>query len=269
MSHSQAAVLPTERRGVDQLLTTRPTTYWQQVANSALVWLALMAYWGLVSVILTFSPAPASGRQLPPTDVLTHAVYTVAGLVGILFAHKTGFPAAWDVRIPLKSRFLLPTLLGIGLGILSSAVDEITGASKILEGVLGTPFNVAFPHSLLTSTSQAAQFEVTFLRLLGIPLLLWLISSVMLKGRAQEPVFWVLAAITSAIEPFVIRGIPLLILSNGLISIPTFVGYAVTSYALNFGQATFFRKSGLLAAVLLRVVYYLVWHVIYGNFLIS
>jgi hypothetical protein len=269
MSHSQTAVLPTERRGVGQLLTTRPTTYWQQVANSALVWLVLMAYWGLVSVILTFSPAPASGRQIPPTDFLTHAVYTVAGLVGILFAHKTGFPAAWDARIPLKSRFLLPTLLGIGLGILSSAVDAITGASKILEGVLGQPFNVAFPHSLLTSTSQAAQFEVTFLRLLGIPLLLWLISSVMLKGRAQERVFWVLAAITSAIEPFVIQGIPLLILSGGLITPAAFAGYAVVSYALNFGQATFFRKYGLLAAVLLRVVYYLVWHVIYGNFLIS
>ena len=268
MSHSQRAVLPTERRGAGQLLTTRPTTYWQQVANSALVWLVLMAYWGLTSVVFTVSP-PTSGRPFPPSDVLTHGIFTVAGLIGILFAHKTGFPAAWDARISPKSRFLLPTLLGIGLGILSSAVDAITGATKILEGVLGTPANVAFPHSLLTSTAEAAQFEVTFLRLLGIPLLLWLISSVMLKGRAQERVFWVLAAITSAIEPFVIQGIPLLILSGGLISIPTFVGYAVTSYALNFGQATFFRKYGLLAAVLLRVVYYLVWHVLYGNFLIS
>ncbi len=76
----------------------------------------------------------------------------------------------------------------------------------------------------------------------------------MLKGRAQEPVFWVLAAITSASEPVVLQGVPLLILSNGLISFPVFAAYAVVSYALNFGQATFFRKYGLLAWVLLRAV---------------
>ncbi len=39
--------------------------------------------------------------------------------------------------------------------------------------------------------------------------------------------------------------------------------------SLNFGQATFFRTSGLLTSVLLRTAYYLVWHVLYGNFLIS
>ncbi len=136
----------TERHGAGRLLTTRPTSYEQQVVNSALVWLVLMAYWGLTSLVFTFSP-PTSGRPFPPSDLLTHAIFTVAGLGGILFAHKTGFPAAWDARISLQSRFLLPTLLGIILGILASVTDAITGTSKILEGVLGQPFNVAFPRS--------------------------------------------------------------------------------------------------------------------------
>jgi hypothetical protein len=33
-------------------------------------------------------------------------------------------------------------------------------------------------------------------------------------------------------------------------------------YALNFAQAWFFRKRGYLAAILLRVAFYLVWHML-------
>ena len=35
-------------------------------------------------------------------------------------------------------------------------------------------------------------------------------------------------------------------------------------YALNFAQAWFFRKRGFLAAIVVRVAFYLVWHVLWG-----
>ena len=99
-------------------------------------------------------------------------------------------------------------------------------------------------------------------RLLPIPLALWLISSLALRGRRQAEVFWVLAALTSLIEP---------VLQDLLGIAPETVSLALTQfvpdYALNFGQAALFRRYGFLAAIAMRVVFYLVWHVAYGNFI--
>jgi hypothetical protein len=40
----------------------------------------------------------------------------------------------------------------------------------------------------------------------------------------------------------------------------------VESFGHNFASAVLFRRYGLLAAILVRLAYYLVWHVGYGNF---
>jgi hypothetical protein len=40
----------------------------------------------------------------------------------------------------------------------------------------------------------------------------------------------------------------------------------VPDYGLNIGQAAFFRRYGFLSAIVMRVAFYLVWHVAYGNF---
>ncbi len=36
-----------------------------------------------------------------------------------------------------------------------------------------------------------------------------------------------------------------------------------------FTQAVFFRRYGLLAAIFLRLGNYLVWHILYGNFVLG
>ena len=60
---------------------------------------------------------------------------------------------------------------------------------------------------------------------------------------------------------------PLLLLSAGAIGPAAFAAYAVHGYAFNFTAAVGFRRAGLLAAVLVRLGDYLVWHVLYGNVL--
>jgi hypothetical protein len=35
-------------------------------------------------------------------------------------------------------------------------------------------------------------------------------------------------------------------------------------YALNLAQAWVFRRAGFLAAIVVRVVFYLIWHVLWG-----
>jgi hypothetical protein len=199
--------------------------------------------------------APGGTLQPAPTQ-----------LVGIWCSHRTGFPAAWDTRLPASRRLVLPLLLGVGFGVLAIIIEEATRSLHLLEAVLG-PVNVAFPQSLLTSTAGAIKWELYFL-LLPVPLLLWLISGLALRGRGQTQTFWTLAALCAAIEP-VLQGIPLMILSNGAIGPAAFAAYALHSYAFNFAAAVTFRRYGLLAPVLVRQGNYLIWHVLYGNFLFS
>ena len=149
------------------------------------------------------------------------------------------------------------------LGILAIAIDEITGASKIIAAQMGSSFNVAFPGSLWVYSGGAIVWE-SFFRLVPIPVLLWLISTVALRGRGNAQTFWVLALLTSAIEPGITQGPWVLSQTNGAIGSGVFATYAVHSFVVNFAAAVSFGRYGLLAAVLVRLAYYLVWHVGYG-----
>jgi len=42
-------------------------------------------------------------------------------------------------------------------------------------------------------------------------------------------------------------------------------GAHVSDYALNLAQVSLFRRGGFFATVLLRVSFYLIWHVVWGG----
>ncbi len=231
------------------------------LANSLWVWLVLVAVLVLVNLFITVVGA---GLERDPRVGLFSwpaiAIFGVLGAVGIWFAHRTGFPAAWDPRVSTRQRFLYPALVGLGFGLLQVAVEQVTHSIQFFLAAMGlAEFNAPFPGSLLFYTGGAIIVEVIY-RLLPIPLLLWLISNVILRGRAQQPVFWVLALLTSAIEPLSQdltawqAGVP-------LVTVAQFVPH----YAFNLTQAVFFRRYGFLAVILVRVGMYLVWHIGYGN----
>jgi hypothetical protein len=269
-SRSRAATITLRREGTRRAsppwLTARPQTYRQTLINSAAVWLGLMIYWLIADVLLARFPAPPTGRQIEPEGWGALAVFAVLGLIGVTFAARTGFPAAWNARIPAAHRLLLPFAVGVGFGGAAIVIEKLTRSLEILEGVFG-PATVAFPSSLLVYTAGAIKWELLFL-LLPVPLVLWLISGVVLRGRGQSRMFWGLAALSAAIEP-AMQGIPLLILANGAVGPAAFAAYAVHSYAFNFAAAVSFRRYGLLAPVLVRLGNYLVWHVAFGNFFFS
>ena len=81
-------------------LTARPETFGERFRNSAAVWLALMAYWALASVMLAVFPS--TGRSFPPLGVLIHLGVMLAGLAALWCMHQCTFPAAWDERIPAQ-----------------------------------------------------------------------------------------------------------------------------------------------------------------------
>jgi len=234
--------------------------------NSARVWLGCVAFLVVVELYVVLiggglEKDPRAGLFSP----LSIAAFGVAGFIGVWLSHRTGFPAAWDARISLRDRLVYPILWGIGIGVALVAHDLVFHWTAAYKDIVGAPsFNALgpFPGPLLFYAGGAIIVEV-FYRLLPIPLLLWLVSNLAMRGRYREPVFWVLAALTSLIEPG----------TQDLAALqrPGLEAAAITvfgvDYVLNFVQAVMFRRYGFLAAIVTRVSAYVVWHVIYGNYI--
>jgi hypothetical protein len=121
-------------------------------------------------------------------------------------------------------------------------------------------FHTLFPGSLLLYPGGAIIVEVIY-RLLPVPLLLWLVSSLILRGRGQAQTFWILAALTSLLEP---ASQDLSYIPYGIVPV---AASFIPEYAFNFVQASYFRRCGVVAAIVVRWGNYLVWHIVYGNFI--
>ena len=233
----------------------------KKLSSSTIVWLALVAYLALVKIILdTFLPhAFADPDQASLFGWVPLGIFSGLGLVGVWLSRKTGFPEAWDKRISNWQRLLIPILAGVGFGALQVGVDRLTGFTKLIAARHGVAQQYTDPVSMSLIFSAAPILVEVLYRLLIIPVLLGLISNVILKGRGQAQVFWGLALLTSALEPFM-QFPDLQVLPGAVMAV-----YALELYALNFTQAAFFRKYGFLAAILIRVGFYMVWHVVYAH----
>jgi hypothetical protein len=236
--------------------------------SSAFTWLCLAAYLGAVKVLsVTLIPITfRAADQEALFDWTTLGIYSALGLVGVVLAERTGFMAAWDVRVSQRQRLLVPALVGFGLATLAILLDVLTGGTEAVAQVTGQPsFNIDFPGSLLAYSAGGILVDVE-LRLFTVPFLLWLVSNVLLRGRAQTRTFWVLAATSTLFEP-VLQGVGLAIMGGGVIT-PLMLGaYTLTAIPHNLAQVVLFRRYGLVASILVRQAYYLVWHILYGNFL--
>jgi hypothetical protein len=231
----------------------------REFERSAVVWLGLMAYVMAVKVIITFA-LPAAFRDPSQAAVFSWpalGIFTAAGLIGVALSLQTGFPGALSEQVTSRQRFLLPVLAGLGFGVLYVIFDRLSGYSAFMLALRGQPsYNIAFPANLLIYQAGAILVEVIY-RLLPIPLILWLVSRVILRGRAEVLIFWVLAVLTSAIEPLTQD------LGDAAMGPAIMLTVMALDYGLNFSQAVFFRKAGFLASIVVRVAFYLIWHVAY------
>ena len=236
-----------------------PASRTARISSSYVVWLGLVLYLVLVKLIISaFLPnAFADPSQAGAFDWAPLGIFAALGLVGVWLSRKTGFPDAWDTRFSNWRRLALPLLIGAGFASLDVIADLLTGFTKLIAARHGVAQQYTDPVSMaLIFTSVPYLVEVLY-RLLIIPLLLLVVSNLILRGRGQSQVFWVLAVLTSALEPLS-QYIDWRVLSGGLL-----VFYVAELFAINFAQAAFFRKYGFLAAILVRVGFYLVWHVLY------
>jgi hypothetical protein len=233
------------------------------LVTSLRVWIGLLAYLAFLNLYITFFNAdlqrdPRSGLF----SWISIVIFGVLGAIGIVLADRTGFPSAWDRSIPLRDRLWLPIAIGIAFGVASAILDRFTGWTNLFTTLYtGQPFNAPFPGSIFFYAGGAILVEVLY-RLLPIPLLLWLISSLLLRGRYQTQVFWVLAIVLSLIEPVTQDFAALRVGTETAVAVNFTHGYI-----FNLAQAITFRRAGFLASIILRVSEYMVWHVIYGNFI--
>jgi hypothetical protein len=247
---------------IGRTLRSTPSEAAARLVTSAKVWLVLVAWLVVVELTILFVPIP--GLQADPRIGLFSwpflALWGLAGLLGIWLASRTGFPAAWHPVLPAWRWLAIPFLIGMGFGLITIADELVYHWIAIFQTKQLMPtFHTPFPGSLLLYPGGAIIVEVLY-RLVPIPLLLWLISSVILRGRSQTQTFCALAALTSLLEP---AGQDLSYLPYGIIPV---AASFLPDYAFNFVQAIFFRRYGFLAAIVVRLGDYLVWHILYGNF---
>lgn len=212
------------------------------MTTSARILLGLVAY--LLLGKLAFMAVPTALVDPGQAEDLTFAaigVFAAMGLAGLGLSARAGFPpfyTGWR-------RLALPAGVGASVGVVLAMVDRAHP--------LGIP-NVAFPMALLLYPFGAIVSEIMF-RLFPLPLLTWLISGLVLRGRFQDAVFGFCAVSTSLAEPLLQWG--------AMPEEPWFRALLFThALGMNLGAAFLFRRRGWLAALVLRLAFYVPWHLI-------
>jgi hypothetical protein len=228
------------------------------LSKPVLIFFGLVAYLIAVKLLITFYPAAfRSTTQAAVFEWKFLALWTILGWIGVVLSQKTGFPEPWNGGIPNTHRILLPFLIGISLGILAIGTDWITGWTHFVANKMHMKtIHIDFPASLLIYPGGAIIVNIVY-RVFPIPFLMWIISNLILKGRSQNKVFWILAALLSFVEP--LGDIQLKELGFGTMS-----AVFVQDYALNIIEMWLFRTLGFLAPIFMRIFFYLLWHVLWG-----
>ena len=189
-------------------------------------------------------------------------LYGGLGYLGYRLSRQLGFADIWDPEVTNRRRFLIPALLGIGLGLFLIVADGVFSRFHTL-GPLPHP---AFPFSIVASASAGIGEEILF-RLFFIPVWMWLISDLLLRGRGRNPVFWVVTVMSAL--AFAFGHLPAAMILFDLSSVaevPTalMAEMIVLNGAVSVFAAYYFRKYGFLAAVGIHFWTDVVWHVLWG-----
>lgn len=242
--------------------------------------LSIKSYIGLVillailGVINTFLPQgsflqtqelPASKPVLALINAATLLIlYGGLGFLGLKLSQKLGFSSIWDKRVSNKQRFLIPALIGIGLGLLFILIDSILSQFHSF-GPLPHP---PFPTSLVASAVAGIGEEIIF-RLFFISFWVWLISYVILKKKYQKLIFWIFAVFSAFV--FGASHVPSVMILFDLTTIseiPNVLLYEIIliNGILSLFAAYFFREYGFFAPVGIHFSADIIWHVIWGLF---
>lgn len=247
----------------------------KEISLSVKIFIGLIKLLALLAAVNVFLPQGSFLPHIPeqefpaskPVFALVNAaimliLYGGLGLLGLNLSQKLGFTNIWDTRITLKQRFLIPALIGIGIGIFFIITDTILSQFHGLGAFPHPPF----PTSLAASAIAGIGEEIIF-RLFFISFWVWLISYVILKKKWQNQVFWSVTLFSAL--AFTAGHTPSIMILLGLDSVNE-IPFALLSEiillngVLSFFTAYYFRKFGFLAAVGIHFWTDVIWHVVWG-----
>jgi hypothetical protein len=230
-----------------------------KVWRSLIVFALLIAY--LIAIKLLISARPELFRSATQAAVFAWpaiGIFTVAGLIGTLLAHHIALPGMWNADSSWRALVGWPVSMGCALGLISILFDAQTGWATIAAAKMNLPsIHITFPASAIIYPGGAIIVGIIYL-LVPIPLVTWLVSSLLLGGRGRDTTLWVMSTLAALIEP-ITQDAP-----NAALSAPVNTLLFGIDYTLNLAQARTFVLAGFVPAVLLRVVFYGIWHVAWG-----
>lgn len=145
---------------------------------------------------------------------------------------------------------------GIILGLIAVGLDLITDFSGLIAQRLGIDsIHIDFPDSVFVYLAGAVVVECLY-RLIPISIIYFLVARLVLRGRGEGGVFWVLAVLTSFVEPLSQAG---LAGERALIWL-----LCAVIFAFNLVEALLWRRYGWISLLLSRLTFYLIWHVMAG-----
>lgn len=180
------------------------------------------------------------------------------GLLGVVLNQLGGLEDLWPLKLGAAAKVWTPLALGLSLGALALVTDLFTQQQAANAARHHLPsINIVFPLSVPIYFGGAILVTIVYFMIL-IPLVVWLVSTLILKRRYRTEVFWAIAAVCIFIEPVTQGEFADAMRSGGAL-----LGL-LCDIALGLGQVWCLRRSGLIAAINVRLGYYAVWHVLYG-----
>jgi hypothetical protein len=247
----------------------------KKVSLSIKIYIGLVITLAILSAVNVFLPQGSFSLLLPkqelpapkPVLALVNAaamllLYGSLGFLGLRLSQKLDYAGLWDARVSNKQRFLIPALIGIGLGVFFIIADAVLSRFH----TLGTLPHPPFPASLVASAAAGIGEELIF-RLFFISFWVWLISRVILKKRWKNQIFWIMAVLSTI--AFVAGHIPSVMIILGLntvskIPFALMTEIIVLNGILSIFAAYYFRKFGFLAPVGIHFWTDVVWHIVWG-----
>jgi hypothetical protein len=182
---------------------------------------------------------------------ITNLLIVRSGLPFLFFQQKAGLPDFWQNDIAQKDRILYPVLIGMVFGLLDILVFQVMLYPEPYTEL--PPFLQPFPYSVFLYFSGALEVEV-FYRLIPLTLLL-LWGSRFQAGKYYTVIFWIGAILTALREP--LEQLP-----DGNLTLTMYS--LITGFLMNFLQAIWYKRSGFLASLFIRLGHYLLWHISLG-----
>jgi hypothetical protein len=245
------------------------------ISNRIFVALVLI-YAGLagVSIFLPSGMTPTSPAttELPaPLPVLALAnagivlvLYGGLGFIGLVLSRKIGLPEIWDTAVTNRQRFLIPAIIGVGIGLVLVVADLLFAPFNGIGRFVHPPF----PTSVVAAITAGIGEELMF-RLFFISFWTWLIGRVILRGRWQTQVYWVVSVFSAL--AFAVGHLPSVMFLFGWTEMSQVPPVLLAEMILLNGllamvAAYLFKKFGYLAPVGVHLWADVIWHVLWGLF---